>query len=286
MSANRGRRVATAAVAAGVVITGVGAATVAAARPGDTTTAAPVITVTQANNQLTISPGTTVQAGRTTIDYTAAKGDHTIQAAVLASGYSPAQFGKDVNAGLEKGNLKAIHRLDTEVAWLGGTESKGGKTGSFTTVLPAGTVYLFDQESDARAQLTVTSPAGTGAAQQASATAIVTKRLRWNLPTTLPATGWLNLRNHSTEPHVFEAQRVKESTTAKKVRAFIKKGAQQQPPWALKASFNSGIFSPDTKTQVNLDLPAGKYLVLCYWPSKKTGMPHFTMGMWHLIHVK
>ncbi|HVS69490.1 MAG TPA: hypothetical protein VHE56_13135 [Mycobacteriales bacterium] len=286
MSFSRGRRVATAVIAAGTVITGVGDATLAAARPGDTTTAAPVITVTQTKGQLTVSPGTTVQAGRTTVDYTAAKGDHTLQAAVLANGYTPAEFGKDVSAGLEKGNLKAIHRLDTKVAWLGGTESKAGKTGSFTTVLPAGTVYLFDQESPARAKLTVTSPAGTGAAQQASAGAVVTKRLRWNLPTTLPAAGWLNLRNHSTEPHVFVAQRVKGSTTAKKVRAFIKTGAQQQPPWALKAAFNSGIFSPGTKTQVQLGLPAGKYLVLCYWPSKKNGMPHFMMGMWKLVHLR
>lgn len=287
MNVTTGRRRATTAIAAGAVLIGVGATTIAVAQPSDTTTtAAPVITVTQAKGQLTVSPGTTVQPGRVTIEYTAVKGDHTLQAAAIANGYTSKQFGKDVDMGLNKGNLKAVRRLDSKVAWLGGTESIAGKTGSFTTVLAPGTVFLFDQNSEVRTTLTVTGDTRTGAAPEAAATAIVTKKLHWNTPATLPRDGWINLRNNSTEPHLFVLQRVKESTTPKKVRAFIKKGAQGEPPWGLKATVESGVFSPGTQTQLHVHLPAGKYILICFWPSKKNGMPHFMMGMWKLLHLK
>jgi hypothetical protein len=284
MNISRTRRTTAGIVAGLTVIAGLDAAT-AVARQGDTASAT-IITVTQAHGELTVSPGTTVAAGRVTINYTAPKGDHTLQAAVIRPGYTSDQFGKDINAALNKGNVKAVRRVDSKVAWLGGAESLGGATGTFSTVLPAGTVFLFDQNSDARVQLTVTSPATPGAVEQAVATVRVTKHLHWATSATLPATGWVNLHNNSTEPHFFVVQRVKESTTASKVRAFIKKGARGNPPWGLKANANSGVFSPGTTTQFLVHVPAGKYLLLCFWPSKKNGMPHFMMGMWKLVHLK
>jgi hypothetical protein len=35
-----------------------------------------------------------------------------------------------------------------------------------------------------------------------------------------------------------------------------------------------------------LDVPAGKYLLACFWPDDDTGMPHFFMGMWKLVRVR
>jgi hypothetical protein len=70
------------------------------------------------------------------------------------------------------------------------------------------------------------------------------------------------------------------------VRAFIKSGSHHKPSWQRHSTVSSGVFSPGTKTQLHLRLPRGKYLLLCYWPSKKTGMPHYTMGMWKLVHLR
>jgi hypothetical protein len=36
---------------------------------------------------------------------------------------------------------------------------------------------------------------------------------------------------------------------------------------------------------LSYDLPAGEYLLACFWPDRFTGMPHFFMGMWKLINL-
>jgi hypothetical protein len=286
MIIKRGRGLATATVAtAAVAVAGVVTGPGATARPAVTGTAL-VVTVNQAHGQMVITPSRTIPAGWVTFNYSAHKNDHTLQAVQLHSSYTVAQFTKDVRAGLEKSNLNAIHRLDNRVTWLGGTESRFGKLGRFTAKLPTGTVYLFDTESNARAKLTVTSPASTGAARYAQRTVTATKSMHWHSPTRLLEIGWLNIRNTSHQPHVLVVQRVDPDTTAAMVRAFIKSGSHHKPSWQRHSTVSSGVFSPGTKTQLHLRLPRGKYLLLCYWPSKKTGMPHYTMGMWKLVHLR
>jgi hypothetical protein len=33
-------------------------------------------------------------------------------------------------------------------------------------------------------------------------------------------------------------------------------------------------------------MPAGRYVVACYWPDDDTGMPHAFMGMFKLITLR
>jgi len=54
----------------------------------------------------------------------------------------------------------------------------------------------------------------------------------------------------------------------------------------LKAGADSGVVSPNRDQLLTLNLPAGKYLVMCFWPDYFTGMPHFFMGMWKLVTLK
>ena len=105
----------------------------------------------------------------------------------------------------------------------------------------------------------------------------------WGVSKHLPASGMVKFANQADQPHFLVLQRVKDSTTNAKVRKFINSGGQGNPPWVLKASTESGVLSPGKSQLFSYDLPAGKYLVACFWPDYFTGMPHAFMGMWKLV---
>jgi hypothetical protein len=70
------------------------------------------------------------------------------------------------------------------------------------------------------------------------------------------------------------------------VRKFFKSGAQVTPSWALRGSTGTGVISPGRSQIVAVHLPPGKYLLACFWPDDRTGMPHAMMGMWKLVTLK
>jgi hypothetical protein len=78
---------------------------------------------------------------------------------------------------------------------------------------------------------------------------------------------------------------VKQSTTNKDVRDYAASGSEKPPSWGLPEATGSAVISPGTTQVFHYSLPAGKYLVACFWPSKDTGMPHFAMGMWKLVEL-
>jgi hypothetical protein len=79
------------------------------------------------------------------------------------------------------------------------------------------------------------------------------------------------------------AQRRRRSTV-RQVRRALR--SQQQPPWLLKANTSTGVLSPNRREVFHYNLPAGPYLLLCYWPDDDTGMPHYLMGMWKLVNLR
>jgi hypothetical protein len=69
------------------------------------------------------------------------------------------------------------------------------------------------------------------------------------------------------------------------VARYVKHPSPGKPPWAIRGGLNTGVISPYRHQVVAYHLPAGKYLVACFWPDDDTGMPHFFMGMWKLIRI-
>ena len=48
----------------------------------------------------------------------------------------------------------------------------------------------------------------------------------------------------------------------------------------------TGTLSPGRSMTVDYDLPAGQYVVMCFFPDPKMGgMPHSLMGMLRMIHL-
>jgi len=59
-----------------------------------------------------------------------------------------------------------------------------------------------------------------------------------------------------------------------------------EPSWILPAGMETGTLSPGRSMTVDYDLPAGQYVVMCFFPDPKMGgMPHALMGMLRMIHL-
>lgn len=268
---------ATAAASAGVLATAsVGAS---AANPPK------VVVVTVTGHGITMEPGTTLPAGKVFFKVKAPKGDHTLQLVQLHAGYSQQQAGRDINAAFG-GDTKAVRRIDRNIDWLGGDEATAGHPGRFAVHLSPGSYLAIDQDSNAVQPFDVVSAAADYRTLYPSSF-VTTKNNKFHLHTTLALThaGWLKFHNNAVEPHMFVLQHVKQSTTNKDVRDYAASGSEKPPSWGLPEATGSAVISPGTTQVFHYSLPAGKYLVACFWPSKDTGMPHFAMGMWKLVEL-
>jgi hypothetical protein len=275
------RSAAAAVVATGALLAGTAVApSVAVAGSGVRT-----ITVTMTAKSVKFSTGTTLTAGRAIFKVVTPKGSHALQLLKLQAGYPPNQANHDVNAAFG-GDLKAIHRVDTKILWLGGAPATPGHPGRFVETLYAGTIYATDQNGNAFSKIQVVGTPGAAGWVANSSVITVVKPNRFRTTSTLPRSGYTLFRNHAAEPHMLVFQQVKRSTTHKDVSDYIKSGGHGNPPWALQATTEASVISPGTQILFRYHLPAGKYVLACFWPDKSSGMPHFFMGMWKLVTLK
>jgi hypothetical protein len=226
---------------------------------------------------------TTLHAGRIHFHVVTGAGDHFLQLLRLRNGYTAQQAGSDFGKAFS-GNVSAVQRLDKGIVFRGGADARPQHPGDMVAVLKAGQFMAIDQNGNAVAMLAVVGHAATTTLGQHTGTYSALS-YGWGVSRHLPAAGTVKVTNSADQPHFLELQRVKDSTTAAQVRKFIKSGAQGNPSWGLKASAGSGVISPGTSQLLSYDLPAGKYLVACFWPDFFTGMPHFFMGMWRLVTI-
>ena len=243
----------------------------------------PTITAHMTKQQVRLSR-TTVHAG--TILFQAISDDgrfHQLQVARLHKGYTlqnaESDFGKAFS-----GDVKAVRRIDDNVSFRGGAPAhRSGYPGQVAINLVAGHYYVLDQNGRGLAALNVRGAEGK---QRAVAhQAMITANSYGFQATTLPASGWLKVRNVSDQPHFIQMTRVKDSTTARQVARAASHPSNRQPAWLLRAGLDSSVISPYRHAVLHYRLPAGKYLVACFWPDDDTGMPHFFMGMWKLVHL-
>lgn len=281
MRLNRPAKLVTAAVSA-VAVSAIG---LAGASSAAASTTIPVVTVHMNSAHIRLSTGNTLHAGRVIYRVVTGKGDHTLQVARLRSGYTLQEAGQDLNQAFS-GDINAIRRVDSHISFRGGAETRPNHPGRVSIVLLAGTYLFLDQESNAFTWVTVkgTAPRRPNIPVSGSITAYT---YGFGTTGTLPADGWIRIGNVSDQPHFVEFQHVKASTTNAMVRRFLKpSNGGSQPSWALKANTDAAVLSPYRGEKFHTHLPAGKYLIMCFWPDDDTGMPHAFMGMWKLIWLK
>jgi hypothetical protein len=273
----------TALTAAAITAASLGAVAVVGGAPAGASerAAIPVVTVHVGGGKVGLVGGNTLHAGRITFRVVTSAGSHILQIARLHHGYTLQEFGADIGQAF-RGNTDAIARVDDKVGWRGGATARPDKPGVFTVTLRAGHFLFFDQNSNALRGVNVigTLHQRPGVPHQSKITAFTYGFD--STPLTIPARGTVFFANQADQPHFLEIHRVKDGTTAAQVRAFVKHPAGN-PPWGLRAGTDAGVLSPGTGEMMRYNLPAGEYLLACFWPDRFTGMPHFFMGMWKLV---
>jgi hypothetical protein len=131
-------------------------------------------------------------------------------------------------------------------------------------------------------------PVRKTAAPSTDGTIIATTGPSWAGSSQLPAKGRFLFKNKRSTgvPHFVVLQQVAEGTTTDQVLEFLQSGEQGQPPWGLPGGMETGSLSAGHSMTVDYDLPAGQYVVMCFFPDPKMGgMPHALMGMLEMIHL-
>jgi hypothetical protein len=237
---------------------------------------------------------TTIRPGNTLFKVYRGGSGGELEVLRLRPGYSLAQASQDFGAGIGQGNVAAIKRVDHNVVFYGGIDvpakgvTKPNQWG--VKIDKPGKYYVINigNNSNAVARLTVRGTIHRGALPKPTGwvnAAGTVDANRWVTPATDPHSGWMRTTNNAEEPHFPVLNQVQESTTNQDVRDYIASNTQTPPTWALAGSTEAGIISPGHTMVWKYSVPKGKYIVMCFWPSKTNGMPHFAMGMFKLFHL-
>jgi hypothetical protein len=278
------------AATAGIVMasTGLVVATTssAAAAPGDTTK----VKITGRNF---VKMPTTLAPGLHRLVVRSA-GQSAFQMVRPAAGYTKTQLANDVAAGFE-GNVRAFKRFERNVVLVGGVSADSGERGVMWAKLKRGRYWAFDTDPSrflASKMLTVHVRGDrVRGALPGDATLTASGNAAWAPdPASIPASGKVTLRNESNANHFFGVSRLKAGRTMADVDAFVEAIANGDNPGKSPIRFNvgfeSGVVGPGQAMTMKYDLPAGEYVMVCFWPMPEHDfMPHMFMGMYRQLTV-
>ena len=288
------RRLAVVATALGTVAAGLfSGATVSAADASSASTGvAPQTVEVFIKRDGTVVMPTEIRPGVTkfTISSRRAAGFQIVQA---AEGYTKAQLMRDVNAGLGNNRMKALRRFEANVTLLGGMSSTSTKPATMSVNLDAGTYWALDtmpQNLEAAKILTFEVAGESVGGRLAGHVIRATGEHTWGKMTpSIPTTGRIWFQNRSDAPHFIALSKLAKGKTMKDFRAWIeglKAGNETPPPVNFDVSLDTGVISGGKSMSLKYRLPAGRYVLTCWWPdSDMGGMPHALMGMYRGLKV-
>ncbi len=238
---------------------------------------------------------TTIQPGVNTFKVTTAnkRGSffHLLQA---AAGYSAADALRDIEKGLDGGNVKAIKRFEANVTLLGGVLVTKDKAGKVVVALDAGDYWAVDLDTSDPDKFFAFTVAGldTGNTMpEAGATLKAVQDTKWaSKPESIPNKGLLRFKNAASQNHFIVMAKLKKGMTYKDFKkwfAVAVDGPAGPSPLNFEIGMDSGVVSPGRSATFKYNLPQGNYVMLCFWPDAKMGgMPHAFMGMHRAITLK
>lgn len=258
----------------------------ASAARASSSAAMPHVKATLTKKSIKVTGTQGLRAGRVKLSVS---GRGTVEFAMFKRGYDVADFTADVNTFGAKGDVKALKRALAHTDIIGGLA--GGGTG--TIVFPKAGAYtpisLGQRGVVTGKTLVVRGPARKTAAPSTDGHITGKAGVRWGASAHLPAKGSFLFKNKANAgvPHFVILQQVAEGTTTDQVLEYLQSGEEGPPPsWALQAGMETGSLSPGRSMTVDYDLPAGQYVIMCFFPDPKMGgMPHAMMGMLRMIHL-
>lgn len=249
--------------------------------------AMPHITATLTKKTIRVTGADSLRAGRVQLSVT---GKGTVEFVMFKRGYDADDFASDINQFGAKNDLKALKRALAHSRILGGFESGG----SGTIVLPRAGSYtpfsIGQRGAIIGDAIQVRGPARTSRTPSTGGTILAKPGPSWGGSSQLPTKGRFLFKNKATTgvPHFVVLQQVAEGTTTDEVLQYLQTSDEQSPPpaWAMQAGMETGSLSPGASMTVDYDLPAGQYVVMCFFPDPQMGgMPHALMGMLEMIHL-
>jgi hypothetical protein len=184
-------------------------------------------------------------------------------------------------------DVAAVRRLDKNVVFYGGARVRERWA---VKIDKAGTYFVLNIDSDTPPATFKAKgdrqkralPSSTGWLNAATADDGVTNI--WKAGKHHAAQGWMRTTNNAKEPHFVVLSHVKRSTTIAQVIGCFT-GGPCNIQAKDRAEIDTGVVSPNHTFLWTYDLPKGKYLAQCFWPSKIDGTPHALMGMLKLFHL-
>ncbi len=93
-----------------------------------------------------------------------------------------------------------------------------------------------------------------------------------------PGLTTIRLANQGAQPHHLILGELKQGKTTQELMAFMQANPDGEPPFLTWRGAAAGIVPGDTAGSTT-DLPAGRYVLICFLPDPADGKPHAAKGM-------
>ena len=104
-------------------------------------------------------------------------------------------------------------------------------------------------------------------------------------PDTLRAGETYTVVNAGTQVHEIGMASLADGATRDDVLAFLSGRAPAGAPPPFTDLSGTGLLSPGTRQTLPIDVPPGRYVLVCYLPDPDDGQQHFMKGMIHVVDV-
>ncbi|WP_297622949.1 hypothetical protein [Nocardioides sp.] len=257
----------------------------ASSTPSTSRAAMAHVTATLTKKSIKLTGIDRLRAGRVMLSV---KGKGVVELAMFTAGYDSDDFVADLNKFGAKNDIKALKHALKNTQILGGIS--GGGSGTVELPKPGSyTPFSFgDRGLVVGDAFVVRGPKRTSSVPRTDGTIIAKRGPSWGGASTLPTKGRFLFKNKRSTgvPHFVILQQVAEGTTTDQVLEVLQSDEGPEPPWVLPGGMETGSLSPGRSMTVDYDLPAGQYVVMCFFPDPKMGgMPHALMGMLEMIHL-
>ena len=262
------------------------------AAPAQSAASTPPVAVSISAKRAVTMP-TTVQPGVNTFKVTTANKDGSgFQLVQTAAGYSAADAARDIEKGLDGGNVKAIKRFEAHVTLFGGMAVTKDKVGKLIVDLEAGDYWALDintNDPDKFFAFTVAGADTGNVMPEADSKLKAVQDTTWaHNPESIPNKGMMRFKNAASQNHFIVMAKLKKGMTYKDFKTWLAAAIEGPAgPSPVKFLMDSGVVSPGYSATFTYNLPKGNYVMLCFWPDAKMGgMPHVAMGMHRPITLK
>lgn len=180
--------------------------------------------------------------------------------------------------------------------WMTGEGGVGtvapGQTGTATVLLPSGKYYAFastngdeDSPPPVSSSFEVTG-SGKGSLPKADAT-ITAKEYSFDTKGLKAGVNTVKFENDGEQLHHVIAAPLADGATVEDVKEFVasEEPPQGEPPLDFENAVSTAVIDKDRAMVTTLDLPAGKYVFMCFMTDRAGGAPHAMQGMIQEINI-